>query len=350
MIIEKSAFQGQNVLITGVCGTVGKELLKQVNLQSPKKVIGIDHNEAEVFFLGVEYSKQPNVHIFLADLRDFSKICRTMQGIDIVLHAGALKHVFVCENDPSEAIQTNIMGTQHVIDAALANGVSKVLLTSTDKAVNPTNVMGTSKLMCERLMTASNAHRRDGDPIFFSTRFGNVLGSSGSVIPVFQNQIANGGPLTVTDSLMTRFIMTLEDAVSLVIQTLSLARGGEVFVTKMPVIKIIDLAEVMVEDLAPKYNFDAKDIEIEQIGALAGEKLYEELLSHEETRRTVETKNFFAVLPAFQSLYEKIDYNGLGNPLPEEFFEYNSSIEKPMSKQELRLYLQKFGLMKANNT
>ncbi|MHB1140950.1 MAG: polysaccharide biosynthesis protein [Sulfuricaulis sp.] len=334
-----SEWHGKRILITGVCGTVGSELLHQVVSEGPADIIGIDNNESELFFIDEAYRNHNNVHLYLGDLRDRDKLMRKMQGADIVLHAAALKHVILCERTPHDAVQTNILGTQNVISAAIAHDVERVLFTSSDKAVNPTNVMGTTKLMGERLMTAANAHRRADGPIFFSTRFGNVLGSRGSVIPLFKRQIANGGPVTLTDPEMTRFIMTLTDAVRLVMESTFLARGGEVFVTKMPVVRIKDLAEVMIEELAPLSGHDVKKIEIEVIGNKPGEKLYEELLNDEETRRTVELPNYFAVLPAFRSVYETIEYSypDMGRPGVDQ--PYNSSVQPAMDKESLRAYL-----------
>ena len=347
--MASSPWNNKRVLITGVCGTVGKELLRQVSQQEPAEVIGIDNNESELFFLTEEYRASPHLRFYLGDMRDQDKLTGQMRGIDVVLHTAALKHVILCEQSPGEAVQTNILGTQHVINAALANRVERVLFTSSDKAVNPTNVMGTSKLMGERLMTAANAHRRGAGPVFASTRFGNVLGSRGSVMPLFRRQIAAGGPVTLTDPRMTRFIMTLEEAVRLVMESTFLARGGEVFVTKMPVARIADLAAVMIQELAPQYGFAPEQIESKSIGSKAGEKLYEELLSDEETRRTVELPQYFAVLPAFNSVYEEIEYAypemsdvGVDNP-------YNSSIEEPLAREALHSYLMQQGLLERND-
>jgi len=334
-------WKGKRVFITGVCGTVGKELLRQVIEKEPFEVIGIDNNESELFFVDEEYRNHSNVHVYLGDLRDKDKLMRKMQGVDIVLHAAALKHVILCERTPRDAVQTNILGTQNVIDAAMANHVERVLFTSSDKAVNPTNVMGTTKLMGERLMTAANAHRREGGPIFASTRFGNVLGSRGSVLPLFKKQIARGGPVTLTDPEMTRFIMTLEQAVKLVMESTFMACGGEVFVTKMPIARIADVAGVMIDELAD----DSAQIEINVIGSKPGEKLYEELMNDEETRRTIELANYFVVLPAFKSVYESIQYDypdmgdvGVDDP-------YNSSVRPPMDKETLRNYLKDHSLL-----
>ncbi len=332
-------WQNKRVMITGVCGSVGQELLRQVISTEPAEIIGLDNNESELFFLSEAYRDYPHIHFYLGDLRDQEKLRRMMAGIELVLHTAALKHVILCEKAPTDAVQTNILGVQNVIEAAHHNRVERVLFTSSDKAVNPTNVMGTSKLMGERLMTAANAMRRANGPIFASTRFGNVLGSRGSVIPLFKKQITQGGPVTLTDPDMTRFIMALKEAVWLVIDSTFLARGGEVFVTKMPVVRIADLAAVMIEELAPRHGFDPARIEIKIIGSKPGEKLYEELLNDEETRRTVELERYFAVLPAFKAVYETIDYNypemirsGVGRP-------YNSAVENAMSRAELHDFL-----------
>lgn len=331
----------KRVLITGVAGTVGAELLKQVLTCDPAEVIGIDNNESELFFLDERYRSSSNVHLYLGDIRDKEKLIRMMQGVDIVLHAAALKHVVLCEKTPFDAVQTNILGTQNVIDAAIANNVQRVVFTSSDKAVNPTNVMGTTKLMGERLMTAANAQRRDVGPIFFSTRFGNILGSRGSVIPIFKRQILTGAPVTLTNADMTRFIMTLEEAVSLVMKSVFIGCGGEVFVTKMPVVRIADLAQVMINKLAK----NPTSIKLEVIGSKPGEKLYEELMNDEETRRTVELPEYFSVLPAFKSVYETIDYAYAGKDGVGVSVVYNSSTQPPMVQEELAKYLEKHKLL-----
>jgi FlaA1/EpsC-like NDP-sugar epimerase len=344
--MPKNNWKNKRVLITGICGTVGSELLRQLLTYDPKEVIGIDNNETELFFLDQKYHSAGNVHIYLGDVRDRDKLTSMMRGVDIVLHAAALKHVILCEKAPNDAVQTNIQGVQNVIHAAVSNQVDRVLFTSSDKAVNPTNVMGTSKLMGERLMTAANAFRQGNGPIFASTRFGNVLGSRGSVIPLFRRQIAQGGPVTLTDPQMTRFIMTLREAVKLVIESTFLAQGGEVFVTKMPIAHIADLAEVMIQILAEKIGYQYKDIEVKVIGTKPGEKLYEELMSEEETRRTVELPDYFVVLPAFESVYQNIEYiyPGVLNERVEH--PYNSSIETAMTRDVLIRYLIENKLLK----
>lgn len=307
-----SIVDNKKILVTGACGTVGEELIKQLLTDprySPAEVTGIDNSESALFFLDQKYLDDPRARFFIADIRDRDEMVRRMRDIDIVFHAAALKHVILCERSPEQAVQTNIHGVQNIIAAATENNVERVIFTSSDKAVNPTNVMGTSKLMGERLMTAANSHKRGDGPIFASTRFGNVMGSNGSVIPIFHNQIAKGGPVTITDKEMTRFVMSIEDSVRLVIDSAELARGGEVFITKMPVIRIIDLAHAMIRELAPRYGYNEGDIAIKVIGTKPGEKLYEELMSDEETRRSIELANYFAVLPAFRGVYKDIAYD-----------------------------------------
>jgi FlaA1/EpsC-like NDP-sugar epimerase len=205
--------------------------------------------------------------------------------------------------------------------------------------------MGTSKLMGERLMTAANANQHGQGPIFASTRFGNVLGSRGSVIPVFKRQIAQGGPVTLTDPAMTRFIMSLEEAVRLVMDSIFLAQGGEVFVTKMPAIRITDLAAVMIQALAEPHGYQPEAIEVKIIGSKAGEKLYEELLNEEEVRRTVELPAYFVVLPAFRAVYKTINYAYPGQDDRKLDAPFNSATEQPMSQTALLDYLHRHNLL-----
>jgi FlaA1/EpsC-like NDP-sugar epimerase len=262
-----------------------------------------------------------------------------MSGSDIVLHAAAYKHVDLCESSPQEAILTNIIGTQNVIEAAFDNAVGRVILTSSDKAVNPTSVMGTSKLMGERLMSAASAQSRNGAPIFSSIRFGNVLGSRGSVIPLFKSQIAAGGPVRLTDRKMTRFIMSLEQAANLVMDAVFLARGGEVIVTKMPVLRIEDLAAVMIDDFAPTFGVDPKTVEIVLIGSKPGEKMYEELTNEEEVRRTFDWGDYLVVKPALAAngIDRFGDWERSGKPVDRP---YNSALADTMSRSEISAFIR----------
>ena len=347
----KSFFKDKSVLVTGCCGSVGSELVRQmVHEYTAAEVIGLDNNESALFFQEQKYARAGNTRFFLADVRDGDKTSRKMAGVDVVFHAAAFKHVSLCEKSPFEAVQTNILGVQNIIQAACANHVGRVIFTSSDKAVNPTNVMGTSKLMGERLMSAANSNLRDSGPIFASTRFGNVLGSRGSVLPIFRQQIKKGGPVTLTAPEMTRFIMSIKQAVQLVIDSAAIIRGGEVFVTKMPVIRIIDLARVMIEALAPVYGHRPEDIQITTIGTKPGEKLYEELMNDEETRRTIELPRYFAIYPAFASLYRNIDYTYPDTISDSIQKTYNSANETPLTKDELLAFMHEHALLAETDT
>ena len=339
--------KGKRILVTGACGTVGAELTRML-LEEPEfevaEVLGLDNNETELFFIDQRFLADDRASFTLGDIRDKEKLRSLMAGIDVVFHTAALKHVIISERAPFDAVQTNILGVQNIIEAAQSNQVEKVIFTSSDKAVNPTNVMGTSKLMGERLITAAN-NQRNCSTIFASTRFGNVIGSRGSVFSIFKQQIQKGGPLTITDPEMTRFIMTIEEAVRLVLDSANVAQGGEVLVTKMPVIRIMDLAEVMIELLAPEFGHDPASIEIVTVGSKPGEKLYEELMSDEETRRAQELTRYFCITPAFQSTHRTINYSypdlvttHVDNP-------YNSSNEASISKDELKAFLRNGGLI-----
>ena len=341
-----SFFKNKRVLVTGACGTVGQELVRQL-LENYKvgELTALDNNESEIFFIEQKFSKYPNASFFLADVRDGEKLKRKMKHIDVVFHTAAFKHVILCERSPFEAVQTNILGVQNIIKAALENKVAKVLFTSSDKAVNPTSVMGTSKLMGERLMTAANNNYLGEEIRFASTRFGNVLGSKGSVIPIFREQIRRGGPVTLTHRDMTRFIMSIKEAVRLVIESAYVALGGEVFITKMPVVRIQDLAEVMIQELAPIYEHSLENIKIEIIGTKPGEKMYEELMNQEETRRAFELERYFIVQPPFGCRYRDSghDYGGIISNIVSH--PYHSDNQVPLSMDQLKNFLRENNLL-----
>lgn len=332
-------FKGRKILITGAAGTVGTEMVRQLCSFEPAELRLMDNNETGMFYLMEEYRNRKNVFCFLGDVRDRDKVEKLTNGIDIVIHSAAFKHVILSEYNPFDVVQTNIVGVENVIKAATACKVKYVLFTSSDKAVNPTNVMGTSKLMGERLITAANAVKSSAGTVFSSTRFGNVIGSRGSVAPLFMRQIRNRGPVTITDERMTRFVMTKEEAARLVLKSVMLAKGGEVFVTKMPVVRIQDFAEVMIELLAPKNGLNPSDIKTVQIGAKPGEKLYEELMNEEEVGRSMELEDMFVVTPAFKSIYHSIKYEYPSTVSSKVGKSYVSSTEKPLKKEELGQYL-----------
>lgn len=337
---------GKRILVTGACGSIGRHLIDLLLTESaPEELICIDNNESGLFFLKQYYQNQTKARFLLADVREPDKIGRLMEGVSVVFHTAAFKHVAMCEKSPFEAVKTNIVGTQNIISGAHQQKVDRVIFTSSDKAVNPTSVMGTSKLMAERLITAANSHRFTKGTIFASTRFGNVLGSSGSVIPVFKSQIEAGGPVTLTDPAMTRFIMSMDQAARLVIDSASLAKGGEVFITKMPAIGISDLAEVMIRELAARHGRRPEQIATVISGVQPGEKMYEELMSGEETRRAVELKRYFVVLPAHEP-HDKVtvsDYAGFVDAKVTK--PYNSAREEKLSRTELTDLLMRYSII-----
>jgi len=331
------------VFITGVCGTIGRELLTNLCGLNVAGIVGVDTNETELASVREQLRSDQRVQLYLCDIRMSQELARRMEDADIVLHAAAYKHVDICEHSPHEAILTNIIGTQNVIAAARESGVERVIFTSSDKAVNPTSVMGTSKLMGERLMSAASSQTPKGKPIFTSIRFGNVMGSRGSVVPRFKSQIAAGGPVTLTDRNMTRFIMSIDQAAKLVMDAVFLARGGEVIVTKMPVLRIEDLAAVMIEELAPKFGRTPSQIKIDIIGSKPGEKMYEELTNEEEVRRTFDWGKYLVVKPALETnVRDRFDaWEKEGKPLDQP---YNSALSPAMNREEIEAFFRHAGL------
>jgi len=332
--------KGQRVLVTGAAGTVGMALLKQLSELETSSLYGIDNSETGLFEAASKSSS--SFEPVLCDVRDFDRLETVTRGVDIIFHAAALKHVPICEGSPIDAIKTNILGVQNVIRAAERNQVSRVVFTSTDKAVNPFNVMGASKLMGEQLIRAANVDH--SGQVFVSTRFGNVLGSSGSVIPVFARQIKERRAVTVTSGEMTRFVMGLDEAIELVIEAGNLARGGEIFITKMRAIRIQDLAEVMIENLSEKVGGKYTS-GIEVIGARPGEKTFEELMNQEEVRRSYELENHFVVLPAFDADARDLSMLYGCDHLRKVELPYNSATQEPLSKIELAQYLRSLGVL-----
>ena len=341
------------ILVTGACGTIGSHLIDFL-LNSKeydcKEVIGIDNDENGLFFLDQKYLSNSKVNFRFVDIRDKDAVFNILAGVNYVFHTAALKHVIISEITPEQAIQTNIIGLENIINASQYHSVEKVIFTSSDKAVNPTNVMGTSKLMGEKLITAANLKNRKSKTIFSSTRFGNVLGSNGSVVPIFHNQIKYSQFITVTDRKMTRFIMSIAEAVKLVVKSSFIAKGGEVFVIKMPAVSIYDLGISMIEELADKYNKKPKDFKVKFIGTKPGEKMYEELMSDEECRRTIELDSFFTILPAYRGFYKKIPYNYPKVKRKKITKSYNSHNEKKMSKVKIKEFLRKNNLIEVKES
>lgn len=276
----KGVFEGKDILVTGGCGSIGSEIVKQLLKYNPEKIRVFDNNESNLFHLGQELVTD-KIRLLIGDIRDRNRVQRAVKGADIVFHTAALKHVSLCEYNPFEAVSTNVIGTENLISAAIDNNVKKFIGISTDKAVNPINTMGATKLLSEKIIVDTALSQIDTK--FCCVRFGNVLDSVGSVIPIFRKQIENGGPLTITDKEMSRYFMTKSDAISLVLKAAEVTRGGEIFVLKMSALKVIDLAQAMAEELAPKHGHKPKDIKLRFIGARFGEKMHESLMTQEES-------------------------------------------------------------------
>jgi UDP-N-acetylglucosamine 4,6-dehydratase/5-epimerase len=274
------------VLVTGGTGSFGRKFAEIVLRDyRPKKLIIFSRDELKQHDMRTGGFDHPSLRYFIGDVRDVNRLRRAMRGVDVIVHAAALKQVPTCEYNPIEAVLTNVMGARNVIDAALDCGVRRVVGLSTDKAVNPVNLYGATKLVAEKLFIDANAYVGDGPTRFACVRYGNVVGSRGSVIPLFLEQRKNGR-ITLTDSRMTRFWITLDQGVRLVIRAVEQMQGGEVYVPKIPSMRVTDLAEA----IAPGCG-------VETIGIRAGEKIHEVLISEDEARHAVETDDAYVILP-----------------------------------------------------
>ncbi|KAF1076902.1 UDP-N-acetylglucosamine 4,6-dehydratase family protein [Methanogenium sp. MK-MG] len=289
-------YRGKSILVTGGVGSIGKELVKKILQMDVSSLRVLDNNETGLFVLGQEL-KTDKIRLLVGDVRDKDRLKRAMEDIDIVFHAAALKHVPLCEYNPFDAVKTNILGTQNLLDVALDEEVEKVILISTDKAANPVNVMGATKLLAERLTLSANAYKGNRNTVFSCVRFGNVMASRGSVIPLFMEQIRKGEPVTVTDPEMTRFIMDIPRATDLILKAGEMAQYGEIFILKMPVIKIRDLADAMISFCTKRNGSKINDIPINITGARPGEKKYEELMTESEAEHAYENESMFIILP-----------------------------------------------------
>jgi len=286
--------------VTGGSGTIGTALVDTVISAGADVVRVLGRDETKHFYHRQRLGAGSHVRFLIGDVRDRERMLRATEGVDTVFHLAALKHVESGEYNPFEVTQTNVVGTQNLIDACLVNGVSRFVLTSSDKAANPTSVMGASKLMGEKLVTAATNYRGTHQTTFASVRFGNVLGSRGSALELFSRQIRAGGPVTVTDPSMTRFVMTTQRAVELAIEAADVARGGEVFVFKMPVATLEDLVTAAIDVVAPTVGLDPAAIERRSIDTRPGEKAYEELMTAEESTRARDIGDMYVVLPAIE--------------------------------------------------
>ena len=325
--VKQDMFDWRNstVLITGGTGSFGKKFSETMLREyHPRKLIILSRDELKQYEMRQVYPDTGDspMRYFIGDVRDRERLYRAFSGVDIVVHAAALKQVPACEYNPFEAIQTNVIGAKNVIDAAIDQGVKKVMAISTDKAVNPINLYGATKLCAEKLFVQGNSYSGGGGPRFSCARYGNVVGSRGSVIPMFKKQRENG-KITVTDERMTRFWLTLEQGVRFVIRCIEQMQGGEVFVPKIPSMRIMDLAEAV-----------TPGCEIEFVGIRAGEKLHEVLISRDESRYTLELEDMFVIQPV-HPWWKPANWSR-GKPLPDGFKYASDRNDRWLTIEELR--------------
>jgi UDP-N-acetylglucosamine 4,6-dehydratase len=321
-------WSNKSILVTGGTGSFGQKFVDiMMSEYHPQRLIVFSRDELKQHEMRQLYPDSPGspMRYFIGDVRDKERLTRAFNGVDCVIHAAALKQVPACEYNPFEAVRTNILGSKNVIDASIYQGVQKVVALSTDKAVNPVNLYGATKLCAEKMFVQANSYTRRGGTRFAVVRYGNVVGSRGSVIPLFEKQKANGC-ITVTDPRMTRFWITLEQGVRFVIRCLLQMVGGEVFVPKIPSMSIMDLADA----LAPECKH-------ESIGIRPGEKLHELLVSEDEARNAVEFDGMFVIKP----LHPFWDWgNGYGGePLPSDFKYSSDTNEDWLTVDDLKSML-----------
>ena len=331
-------YKGKSILVTGGVGSIGSEIVKRLLRLNPKVIRIYDNNETGLFDLESELNSH-KIRSLVGDIRDKERLQRAIKDVDIVFHVAALKHVPLCEYNPFEAVKTNVIGTQNIINAAIDQEIEKLVTISTDKAVNPINVMGATKLLCERLTISANYYKGKRKTAFSCVRFGNVLGSRGSVVPVFVKQIQDTGKITLTNPDMTRFVMPISKAVDLVLKSAPIAQGGEIFVFKMPVIKMGDFAEVIIEKFGPKYGYKPDDVVIEIIGKRPGEKDFEELITVDEAKNTYENQNMYIIYP-LSNLFSLVAIpNVPKNFTRVEIQQYSSHVTKLLNKKEIKKLL-----------
>ncbi|PLS18110.1 hypothetical protein CVD28_09275 [Bacillus sp. M6-12] len=329
-----NVYEGKKILILGGTGTIGRYLVNQLLKYSPEVIRIFSRDEYKQFELQQEFREYVNIRYLIGDIRDERRLLRAMEDIDYVFHLAAMKHVPACEYNPFEAVKTNVIGTQNVIQAALEAKVKRVLFTSTDKAIAPSNTYGATKLTAERLISATEFQKGPKKTIFSSVRFGNVMGSRGSVIPLFKKQIIEEKRVTVTNLEMLRYMMTPSEAISLLLKANEMAYGGEVFVLKMPVVELRDLVQVMIEEVTKKYRITDR-ILIDEIGLRPGEKMFEELMTEDEATVALETTELFVLQPPYgraERVYP--DVKEFSGEAPSPFKEYI------IDKETLRRWIQ----------
>ncbi len=311
-------FTGKTILVTGGTGSIGLTIIRKLLQFEPKQIRAFSRDDTKQFHARIRLDNDPRVSWLIGDVRDKPRLEMAMEGVDFVFHAAAMKHVIASENNPFEAVKTNVLGTQNVIECALDTKVEKVIGISTDKAAMPTNVMGCTKLLAEKLMSATFHYKGIKKTKFCFVRFGNVIGTRGSVIPLFCRQISQGGPVTLTDPSMRRFFMSIGDAVNLVLQASQIMIDREVFVLKMPILRISDLAQAVIQWYAPKVGRDPASIPVQVIGRQPGERIHEKLIGRDECRNAFMTPEMFVLRPYSLDPTEEIRSDAYPNAIPIE--------------------------------
>lgn len=326
----------QTILITGGTGSFGKKFTERVFAEyNPKKVIIYSRDEYKQYLMQRQFEEHyDELRFFIGDVRDKDRLYRAFEGVDVVIHAAALKQVPAAEYNPIEAVKTNIYGAENIINAAIDKGVKKIIALSTDKAVNPINLYGATKLVSDKLFISGNAYVGEKDTLFSVVRYGNVSGSRGSVIPFFKTLIdQNQKVIPITDNRMTRFWITLDEAVDLVIKSIEEAKGGELYVKKCPSFKVTDLAKAMKEDC-----------EFEDVGIRTGEKLHEVMVTEEDSRTTFEYDDHYIIYPDLD-WWEKVNNKTGGKKVKDRFRYSSDNNEKWLSVEELRKLLKEIDIV-----
>ncbi|MFH1073022.1 MAG: SDR family NAD(P)-dependent oxidoreductase [Nanoarchaeota archaeon] len=330
-------YKNKTILVTGGVGSIGSEIVKQLLQFNPQQVRVLDNRETEMFTFQQLMKAHKNVRFLLGDVRDKERLMRASSGINIIFHAAAYKHVEACEYNPDEAVKTNIIGTENLIDAAIAEQVDKVIFISTDKAVNPVNTMGATKLLGEKLIMNA-CYRRKTETVFSCVRFGNVLNSQGSVMPIFINQIKHGGPVSLTHAEMRRFFISIPQAVNLVLKSAVITTGREIFILKMDAFRIQDLAEVMIRECSPKFGINPDTVKIEITGIRPGERMDELLMTEEESNLAEEVDGMFVIRPdVFFPHYAQHTKSGHHRIDPKNYNSYQAPL---LTKEEIKKRLQ----------
>jgi UDP-N-acetylglucosamine 4,6-dehydratase len=333
-------FQGKTILITGGTGFLGRNLTRELLKFNPHSIRLLSRDEVKHHKMQELFQYNPKLRMLIGDVRDYNRLLKAVEGVDIVIHAAALKRLDILEYNVQESIKTNIFGTLNVANACLEKEVDKVVFISTDKACSPVNTYGACKFVSERIFTELNYNKGSKKTIFTSVRYGNVLESTGSVIPFFTEKIKNNKEIPLTDPRMTRFIISPYQAVELIFKAISYAIGGEVFIPKLPAFKIIDLIQILKE----KYD---SSVGTAIIGLRPGEKIHEIMINSSEVPRTYDFNDIYVITSSIHKYrtIENVDYIQNGKKLEEKDLIEYSSLNAVIPKQDVKILFETFGLL-----